>query len=507
MSDINRYNLVDEPWIPIVGSTPVSLRQLFTERGLELAGNPIQRIALLKLLLAIAQAAWTPEDDEAWRLLGIDGMAKHCLDYLDQWRHKFWLYGSEPFLQMPAIKKAAKKTFGEVMPEIATGNTTRFTQSHVEKALADDQLAVLIVTLMGFALGGKNVDTISLSLGHTKKKSGKAGTHLGHKGYLHHFLKGRDFQESLWFNLLTLDSIKKIGYRNNIGIPPWEKMPEGEICPRAKSLMNSFMGRLVPLSRFCLLSDDSRLHYSDGIEHPSHGEGGRDPSVAVNYCSKKPSAICADPSKRPWRWLSSMLGFLSTISDNLNTQECYQLSQGLKRAREFRELRGESSLPIGIWSAGLKTSSNAGEQYVSGTDDFVESTIELQLDWLGENWFVQLTSQMKRLEELSKKLNQSVQGYCKEQKADGKKQANKACSLYWQCCESEFRALLEACAKGPEALETLWRKYVEHARAAFDTVCPRETARQLDAWSKYRSNINQFNNKNTKKNHGNSKQK
>lgn len=71
MSVQPRFNLVDEPWIPVVDVGLVSLKDIFTHsdyRGL--GGNPVQKIALTKLLLAIAQTAFTPEDDEAWAELG-----------------------------------------------------------------------------------------------------------------------------------------------------------------------------------------------------------------------------------------------------------------------------------------------------------------------------------------------------------------------------------------------------------------------------------------------------
>lgn len=98
----NRFNLIDEPWIPIVDVGQVSLRQLFSHAEYRaLGGNPVQKIALTKLLLAIAQAAYTPEDDDDWTKSGANGMAKECLKYLDQWHDRFYLYSERPFLQMP----------------------------------------------------------------------------------------------------------------------------------------------------------------------------------------------------------------------------------------------------------------------------------------------------------------------------------------------------------------------------------------------------------------------
>src|SRR5690554_5100000 len=100
----NRFNLVDEPWLPVADHGRVSLRDIFSNPEYQsLGGNPIQKIAVFKLLLAIAQAAVTPEDEKGWYQLGAQGMAEKCLAYLEQWYDRFYLYGDKPFLQMPAI--------------------------------------------------------------------------------------------------------------------------------------------------------------------------------------------------------------------------------------------------------------------------------------------------------------------------------------------------------------------------------------------------------------------
>ncbi len=477
MSDIKRFNLVDEPWIPIVGFPLVSLRQLFTETGLELAGNPIEKIALLKLLLAIAQAAYTPKDDDDWRRLGMGGMAKRCLAYLDQWHHRFYLYGPEPFLQMPAIKNTNKTSLGVVIPQNGPDNNSVLYHSQIQRDISDAEKAVLIVTLMGFGL----------ATGAKKgKKAAKPGTWLGEYGYLHNFLFGEDALSTIWFNMLTHEGIQ---CRDGVGVPPWEDMPMDRESTVARTLKESLIGKFVPLSRFCLLHDTD-FYYLDGISHPTHKEGGRDPSLVLNF-SKNPGALWVDPSKRPWRLLTSILGFFS--HSGTDSWECIHLRQGLSRAKEFSD-------KISIWSGGLKVSKYGfGDHKVTGADNFVESKVDLQSEWLGEPWFIRLETQMERLEELSKELASSVCGYFKENKSENrlaKGQTRKALTLYWQFCEKEFSLLLEACNEiGSQARDQIWKRYIEHARSAFDCVCPRSTPRQLDAWSKYRPNLNRFINK------------
>ena len=488
MTTENRFNLIDEPWIPIVDAGRVSLRQLFSQQEYRaLGGNPVQKIALTKLLLAIAQAAYTPDDDDDWAQLGADGLAKKCLEYLEHWRDRFYLYGEMPFLQMPAIKAAAIQNFGAVLTEVSTGNTTVLTQSQVEKSLTDADKALLIVQLMGFGLGGKKTDnSITLSTAYQgklndkgKPSTGKPSASIGFLGFLHNFLQGTSLTESLWLNLFTREQIAALTiYQLGMGVAPWEQMPAGEICVVAENLKSSLMGRLVPLSRFCLLADNG-LHYSEGIAHSGYKEGMVDPSVSVDFSAKDPKAIWVDPEKRPWRILTALLGFFAQ-----GGFDCYQLRLTIPRAK--------SRVPvIGVWSGGLRVSSNAGEQFVSGSDDFVESIIHLQTGVLGDIWFANLRLEMDELDKLSKIVYGATFNYFKTQNMETKDQAAQASNLFWQLCERQFQSLLNACSNAEEA-RALRPVFARFVHKAYDTYCAKDTARQLDAWAKNRPDLRKY---------------
>ena len=310
----HRFNLIDEPWIPVADKGRVGLKDIFTHPEYRtLGGNPVQKVAILKLLQAITQAAATPQDMDAWQQLGWQGMADRACSYLAQWHDRFYLYGPEPFLQMPAIAKAAVKSFGTVLPDVATGNTTVLTQSQTEKSLDDGERALLLLTQMGFALGGKKTDNSVVltpgypgkSNGNSKPSTGKPGPSVAHMGLLHNYCLGTSLLESIWLNLFTDAEIADLTvYPFGLGTPPWEQMPEGEDCHIANQLKGSLMGRLVPLCRFCLLADEG-LHYSEGIAHSNYKEGVFDPSVAVDISGKEPKVRWADPERRPWRELTS----------------------------------------------------------------------------------------------------------------------------------------------------------------------------------------------------------
>lgn len=491
----NRFNLIDEPWIPVADHGRVSLRQIFSNSEYRsLGGNPVQKIALMKLLLAIAQAAATPKDESEWKALGAQGLAERCLAYLNKWHDRFYLYGERPFLQMPAISAAKVQPFGAVLPEVSTGNTTVLNQMQVQRDLDNGAKALLLLTLMGFALSGKKTDnSVVLTPGYAGKRNdkgkpstGKPGPSVAHMGLLHIFLSGVDLQQTVWLNLFSLHLIKQMNiYPGEVGVPPWESMPDGEDCDLAKKLKCSLMGRLIPLCRFCLLVDEG-LHYSEGIAHSGYKEGVVDPSMAVNNSGKEPKALWVNPEKRPWRELTALLGFLN--QSEAQSFQSWQLSSGVDRARDVVDA-------FAIWSGGLRVSSNAGEQYASGNDDFVESQVWLHSEMLGQNWFSQLKQEMNALDDLAKNLYGRVLGFFKEQTVDGSKLAPQATHLFWQLCERDFQDLIDHCDQTEEATiarHKLRQRFSGYVQQAYDAFCPRETARQLDAWAKCRPNNSKY---------------
>lgn len=487
----NRFNLVDEPWIPIADVGRVSLKQIFSNPDYRaLGGNPIQKIALTKLLLAIAQAAYTPDDNFDWEELSTNDLAQSGLTYLAEHHDKFYLYGDHPFLQMQPISKAATQSIGAVLPEIATGNTTVLNGIQIEKSLDDADKALLILQLMGFGLGGKKTDnSVTLSAGYTGKSkdngkgtTGKAGASLGFMGFLHSFLQGETLLQTLWLNLFSQDQINDLPYSAGLGIAPWEKMPEGENCETAKQLQNSLMGRLIPLSRFCLLNE-AGLHYSEGIAHLDYKTGMVDPSVA--FFDKDKRVLWVDTERRPWRFLTALLNFMEANNGGFN---CYYIRQGLARMTQMELPMSK----IGLWSGGLSVSNNAGEQYVKGSDDFVESlTFFNKEEVFKEDWYTALKQEMAELDQLAKIVYGATFGFYKSQKVDGKNQAAAASNLFWQLCERKYQALVLEC-KSEEKTKLLRKEFGHFASTAYNTYCPNNTARQLDAWAAHSPNLGKY---------------
>jgi CRISPR system Cascade subunit CasA len=499
----NRFNLIDEPWIPIVDAGRVSLRQLFShEEYRALGGNPVQKIALTKLLLAIAQAACTPADDDDWQALGTGGLAQKCLVYLDQWHDRFYLYGDKPFLQMPIlaslIKDEGPKSLGTgFCPDVLSENNTLLSQTQFERKLGDAEKAVFIITMMNFAFGGKRIhkNIPALTLNYSGKTvSAKSAPSLGnYVGYLHSFLAGDSVQEAIWLNLFSTENIHDVKiWTSGIGSPPWQEMPSGESCEIATRLKTSYMGCLLAMSRFMLLKDEGLL-YIEGIQYPSHKDGWLEPSISLDHGGESIRALWLNVDKRPWRELTSLLSFLSAV--NQQGFDCRQLRLCFQRVK----LRDK---PIGIWSGGLKVRGSSGDQSVKQDDDFIESCVVLpapnSITGKDSPWFSSLSTEVELIEDLAVQLGNCVY-YCNKREIKDSKERDKrsdslksqAQTLFWQLCEKQFQDLV-AHATHPNKVALLRKQFASFVHKAYDTYCPSDTARQLDAWAKNRPNLSQY---------------
>lgn len=483
------YNLLYEPCIPVVGKGWVSLLKAFEDDSLTaLSGTPIQKIALMKFLLAVAQAAATPADVDEWLDLGTDGLAEKCIAYLKAHMDDFFLYGPRPFLQMLKCGKAECKAYGAVMPEVAFGNTTLLTHLQLEPELDDAGKFLLLLVQMGLCFGGKKpYNKLVLTPGYEKKASAKPGPGICHMGLLHSFLTGRTLQETLWLNLMTVEDIA--GQRQwtaGLGTPPWEQMPAGEACPVAEELKSSLMGRLVPMARFCLLTE-SGLKFTEGIVHPDYSVGMADPSVAMDASGSKPKMLWTDPEKRPWRQLPALLSFLGARLEG--GFFCLGLQKAVEKLKEREDIGDDAQ--FGIWSGGIRVSSNAGEQYLTGRDDVVESHITLSYSSLGELWFSDFSGAMRRLEKLASLLYGTVNSYRSALKMTDKALAAEASGRFWQLAEHRLHELVTACDCEredwtEEELPALFRKYRAMVLTIYDDACPHDTARQFDVWVRNR---------------------
>jgi hypothetical protein len=130
----NSYDLVVNPWIPVVGSDGrtrrVGLAELMDSAATlrAFSGPPPVRIALLRLAVAVLRDALGREavDEERWhRWWDTEELPAQAGEYLWEQRARFDLFSAaRPFLQDPDLRgdRTAVRTVAELAPHLPTGN-------------------------------------------------------------------------------------------------------------------------------------------------------------------------------------------------------------------------------------------------------------------------------------------------------------------------------------------------------------------------------------------------
>ncbi len=488
-------NLCDYPWIPIAGKKErKSLMQIFSEPDLsQLSGNPVDKIVILRFLLCIVHASSPILDNAAWQDLTTAKMAENAKKYLQEHHDCFDLYGEKPFLQFPKLAEIGGEAspVSSLMVSVSEGNKVVFSDWNRFHGISPAETIVLLLRTSGYGCGGKKYDkSLILSPGVEKSASASGGPLLGFMGYLHSYLLGENLLDTLRLNLLTNEEIAETGaFSTGLGTPFWEKMPQGENDPVAQSYRRSYLGELCPLNKFMLLKDNGIIK-TDGISYPTLKDGLTDPALTFSGSGKDTKAIWAKTEVHPWRELPALLAFLETTGAK---KQPYFLSMG------FHKLRKNPPKTIRIWTGGMAVSSNAGEQYLSGTNDYVESSFSFETSYLEEKNFTTYKELMLALNNESKRLYSSVNNYYKLLNSDAcSDQAKKAAGIFWDQLDSHAQPILDLAfaETDEEKIQQEKHSWFRILCQIFNDLCPHETPRQMEAWVNTHP---EFQNKKTKK--------
>lgn len=472
------FNLCDAPWIPIAGRAErMSLTELFSGQSPgRLAGNAVDKIVILRFLLAVIHAANRIEDLDAWAALTPEIMAANTRAYLEKHRDYFDLYGDRPFLQFPQLTKGKIKNFYD-----ADGLNNRSVLSGwglaLARPLSDAETAILLLRNACFAKGGKRFDKeLCLSQGVVKGKTGKWGTLLGKNGFLHAYMLGGDLWETLRLNLLTEEELREINaWSNGVGVPFWEAMPSGEADARADEYRRSYQGQLFPLDKFLLLHGGGVI-ITTGIVYPAYDEGLVDPALTITSDGKNIHAQWAKTDTRPWRQLPALLAFLKSSSH----AQPYFLSMGREKLRRLHPAY------LRLWVGGVVVSYNSGEQSIKGMNDYMESEFAFPVDFMHGDEYLTFCGLMTEIEDLAKRLYGCVAAYYTKisGKDNAKSQGEKCKSLFWERMEPLAQEILNlAFGEADEGAVCQARgEWFKLLCGVYEECCPRDTPRQLTAW-------------------------
>lgn len=331
-------NLCTNEWLPIQWKSgeqgKISLLGLF-EKGeeiQELVLEPHERIAIMRLLICIVQAALNgPEDGYDWEECK-EKISLEAVQYLSKWQSSFELYGENgAFLQFRGVTqgKGKEASITKLNMSSASGNNpTLFDNAATEsKRIESWRIAVDLITYQNFAPGGK----IGVADWNNKSTADKApdsalSAPCVSSSALHLFIIGKNILETLWLNLCPKDIVVKI---QEFGAPVWEKMPDSWNDEESiRNATESYLGRLVPVSRLikinpsretCILARG--LSYACAKDKPMlMFERSMILEINENGKGEERKILAGSIDKAIWRNLPSLLAcFSSNLPEHLGS--------------------------------------------------------------------------------------------------------------------------------------------------------------------------------------------
>jgi CRISPR system Cascade subunit CasA len=466
-------NLTDTPWIPIIRDDGirerVSLTALFKEGEAirDLAVNPPQRIALMRLLICITHAALDgPEDEKAWFHAQKD-LAQNVINYLEKWAHAFDLYGETPFMQARDIDTLDNASLDKLNFNLSAGNNPVLFDHEASpsgRIHAPDWCALMLLTFQCFSPGGL-IGTTQWGKEKTTKTSEHAPAIEG--SMLHTYIRGENLLVTIWMNLLTKKMITEFPGMT-FGRPIWEDnniFKKDSKAARMSTL--SYLGRLVPLSRAVFLNQSQKTFtLANGLAYPKLPVQ-REPCATVVRRGKgkneKDMYIAVNLARHPWRELSSVLSLSKTA-----------VSGGAACLQHLIYIKSDR---VDIWTGGM--AADKGKIL-----DVAEWNFSLPIEMLNTTELLIYEKGVELARKGEYSLREAVKAWHKEMAVDSKSISyEKALMSYWVLLDEQYPILIR-CIGNSEPLGNEWFPIICRAmNTAFANSCPHTTPRQIQAFA------------------------
>ncbi len=316
MSTQRRYNLINEKWIPVRlpdGSRDeLGIREtLLRSKEIEVIEDPSPLIvaSLHRFLLAVLYRALEgPTDiDKANDLIKNGLPPDKITDYLEKWRHRFWLFDEQfPFFQIPTFEPEKWKAWTVLAAEHNADNA-KVLFDHVDVTapgvISEAMASRWIVATQTFVISsGKS------EIKHTKNAPSATS--------IISIPLGRNLQDTLLFSLVPQN-------REIIAsdIPVWERDPEsvdilknGLIRP-ANGLADLYTWRSRSIRLMPGNDGISQVAFGSGIEYSAGAQV--DPMVAYRIDPKIGKLPYQLRNRGLWRDFDSLLPNMSTDKSDL----------------------------------------------------------------------------------------------------------------------------------------------------------------------------------------------
>ncbi len=308
------FNLVEQPWIPIVSLNwqrqEISLEQLFstwsTLREIQ-ADNPPTTLAIYRFLLAILHRAYQgPKNVDHWEEIQQDN-GKEALGYLNQWRERFDLFHPDyPFMQDTALTQSLTSEVYTLHTMQGDNTSTVFSHEHQWSgySISLPQTARLLIRLQIVDISSPRQNYPAANVG---SKNTKATPTINAANV---FIRGSSLKEALLLNLMRYDPFSEIPSAV-IGddLPYWETSYAGKPkVDRSAAPPNGYISYITyPWRRlrvFVTNNQVSRLSITKGNELPESIQYSQW-ECGIGFQEEKPIRLL--PTRQLWRDSHSFL--------------------------------------------------------------------------------------------------------------------------------------------------------------------------------------------------------
>ncbi|MCK9523819.1 MAG: type I-E CRISPR-associated protein Cse1/CasA [Proteobacteria bacterium] len=498
-------NVAFDPWIPVLDSKGnrvlVSPWDILTggHQYIDLVVRPHERVALMRFLISLSHAALDgPRDFDAWESVPQD-LPDAAQNYLKKWKEAFELFHPQkPWLQIAELQKtkssnAANNTddwtpVSKLNFSLATGNnTTLFDHKGLDKEreISLEETIVSMITFQCFSLAGLSSQVFWNS--QQSEKTAKDAP-CAPSSMLHTFIRGSNLMETLHANLPWYEYVQQHYLKNNIGRPIWELFPKDLNDSKAiENATTTYLGRLVPLSRFILLSSSAqKMLWGAGLAYPNYAGGFPPEPTATVYVRKfnkkeEPALLPFRTNKAYWRELPSIL--LTKDINNIGGPFSLQM---LPENQDFdvlvaalaRDQANVVDVKESVYSIPSKIRSEEGLNIFKEEVDYCDEVAN-KLGWAIETYRQEIDAGWEGRLKMAGPKTSDLKNKLKEQ----------AALRFWTQVENKLSYLYETTkALGTDAFaptQSTWRKLV-YATAcdSFRATCGQNTPRQMRAFAK-----------------------
>ncbi|MBU0992012.1 MAG: type I-E CRISPR-associated protein Cse1/CasA [Proteobacteria bacterium] len=335
-------NLVTDPWLPATDIKNrlrhISLNQLFErpEEWIDLVLKPHERVSVMRLLICIVQASLDgPANIDEWNE-SLTRIPEAGLKYLEIWKPWFNLYDkNRPFLQIKSLKpgnddKSNGPPVAKLDSTLAVGENAATLFDHgaaasvsnaaMERKLTDKQIVISLLTFLNYSPSGTQ-SSARLDGELIKHNSGAMDAPCINQNMLHTFVVKETLIKTIHANVIDKELVEEFYGENSWGRPVWELA--STLSLKDKQMENNsvetYLGRLTPLSRFCKLQPNSPYFiYCKGFQYSTKPKKKTDSKrVYVDFSPEPSSTVIVDSKGNysllksgvniPWREITALI--------------------------------------------------------------------------------------------------------------------------------------------------------------------------------------------------------